>query len=51
MKKIAAALLLFAAWPCGGQQGTTAELTGTVTSAGQALPGVTVTLTSHHGHW
>ena len=30
-----------------GQLGATAELTGTVTSAGQALPGVTVTLTSN----
>lgn len=32
--------------PCAAQQGTTAELTGRVTTAGQALPGVTVTIDS-----
>jgi hypothetical protein len=41
---VVAVLLL--ATPCFAQQGTTAELTGRVASAGQALPGVTVTLTS-----
>ena len=40
------ALLLLRALPCFAQQGTTAELTGRVASAGQALPGVAVTLTS-----
>jgi hypothetical protein len=33
--------------PCAAQQGATAELTGRVTSAGQALPGVTVTIDSN----
>lgn len=46
MKKLLAAVLLFATWPCSGQQGTTGQLTGIVTTAGQALPGVTVTLAS-----
>ena len=41
------ALFLFAASSALAQQGTTGELTGRVTSSGQALPGVTVTLTSN----
>jgi hypothetical protein len=45
-KKLGVVLLLLRGLPCFGQQGTTAELTGRVASAGQALPGVTVTLTS-----
>ncbi len=46
MKKLAMLLLLLWGPPSLAQQGATAELTGRVTSAGQALPGVTVTVTS-----
>jgi len=46
LKKVVAALAFLVALPCGAQQGTTAEVTGRVSSAGQALPGVTVTLSS-----
>jgi outer membrane receptor protein involved in Fe transport len=45
VKRVVVAVLLLAT-PCFAQQGTTAELTGRVASAGQALPGVSVTLTS-----
>src|SRR5437016_2358964 len=44
MRKLGLALLFLSAVPCFAQQGATAELTGRVTAAGQALPGVTVTL-------
>ncbi|HEY8132144.1 MAG TPA: TonB-dependent receptor [Thermoanaerobaculia bacterium] len=47
MNKVVLVLSLLVAVPCNAQQGTTAELTGRVTSAGQALPGVTVTLSSN----
>ena len=47
MNKVAAVLALLVTVPCSAQQGTTAELTGRVTSAGQALPGVTITLRSN----
>jgi outer membrane receptor protein involved in Fe transport len=46
LKRWAAVLSLLIVTPCGAQQGTTAELTGRVTTAGQALPGVTVTIDS-----
>lgn len=46
MKRIAALLLLLRALPCLAQQGATSELTGRVTTAGQPLPGVTVTVRS-----
>lgn len=46
MKRVALFLLLVRVAPAFGQQGSTAELTGVVSSAGQPLPGVTVTLTS-----
>lgn len=46
MKKLAFVLALLRAVPCFAQQGATASLTGWVNSGGQALPGVTVTLTS-----
>jgi len=43
LKRWAAVLPLLIVIPCAAQQGTTAELTGRVTTAGQGLPGVTVT--------
>ena len=46
MKTLLATLLLLATQPCLAQQGTTGDLTGIVTSGGQPLPGVTITLTS-----
>ena len=46
MRPWAAVLSLLIVTPCGAQQGTTTELTGRVTSAGHALPGVTVTIES-----
>jgi hypothetical protein len=46
VKKLVLILLLLPAFPCVAQQGTTAELTGRVHSAGQALAGVNVILTS-----
>lgn len=46
MKRLAALLFLLRVLPCLAQQGITSELTGRVVSAGQALPGVTVTLRS-----
>ena len=46
MKKLILAFLLHAG-PLLAQQGTTADLIGTVTSGGQQIPGVTVTLTSN----
>ena len=45
MKRLAVALLLYA-WPLVAQQASTAELIGSVGSAGQKLPGVSVTLAS-----
>ena len=47
MNKVVSLLLCLAAVPCGAQQGTTAELIGRVTTAGQAVPGVTVTIDSN----
>ncbi|HMC23078.1 MAG TPA: carboxypeptidase regulatory-like domain-containing protein [Thermoanaerobaculia bacterium] len=46
MKKLLVALMLLRALSSFAQQATTAELIGTVTSAGQQLPGVTITLTA-----
>lgn len=46
MKEAVLAVALLCALPCFAQQGTTAELTGRISSSGQALPGVTVTLNS-----
>src|SRR5436189_4284975 len=46
MKKLGLMLLLLPAFPCAAQQGTMAELTGKVQSAGQALASVNVTLGS-----
>lgn len=46
MKKLARLLLLLLAPAAFAQQGTTSEISGRVTSAGQLLAGVTITITS-----
>ena len=46
MWRLSIALLVLGVIPCYAQQGATAELSGSVVSAGQPLSGVTVTLSS-----
>ena len=47
MKKLVLAFVLLNSAPCNAQEGMTAELTGRVSSKGQPLPGVTITLRSN----